>query len=673
MLLLLLVISVAFTGLTEGSSVLPDGPLNATVGGSVMFNITLTPTETPFWSVTWFFGEESIITIGPINRTAPEYEGRITFFTSTGSLELRSLNLTDSGDYSLSVMLADGRVHLGRTTLEIYVPVSNVTVTPKSADVVEFNSSVSLSCSSSGSSLSFLWLNSSSEVTESDRVQLTDGGSTLTIVNVTRYDQGPLECHVFNPVSNGTSEPVNLSISFGPENINLTVSPSEAHFAEGSNISLSCSAVSRPAAQFLWFLNEDSLPDTGTELRLRNIKLSQSGNYSCQAFNNKTQRYQTSQTSLITVLERVANVVLTSNTIDVVEFNSSVSLSCSSSGSSLSFLWLNSSSEVTESDRVQLTDGGSTLTIVNVTRYDQGPLECHVFNPISNGTSEPVNLSISFGPEIINLTASPSEAHFEEGSNISLSCSAVSRPPALFYWFLNGVLLSDTGPELRLMNIQMSQSGNYSCQAFNNKTLRYQTSEPSAFSVLKRISGASVTPSTNLTVEGTSVNLTCDAAGSIFTREWRVKHESDGIRDDNFMLYDNNTVLSFLTLNKLDSGEYFCKISNPVSSDEPSYRLVVKYGPENVQITGQSKIHVKDNIKMICSSESVPSATYTWMLNGTVINNSAEFFKDEAELSDSGNYIYNLCPAGCIAGIVVAVAVIVALVVAAVCYMYQKK
>ncbi|XP_069559846.1 carcinoembryonic antigen-related cell adhesion molecule 5-like, partial [Brachyistius frenatus] len=337
----------------------------------------------------------------------------------------------------------------------------------------------------------------------------------------------------------------------------------------------------------------------------------------------------------------VANVVLTSNTTDVVEFNSSVSLSCSSSGSSLSFLWLNSSSEVTESDRVQLTDGGSTLTIVNVTRYDQGPLECHVFNPVSNSTSEPVNLSISFGPENINLMVSPSEAHFEEGSNISLICSAVSRPPALFYCFLNGVLLSDTGPELRLMNIQMSQSGNYSCQAFNNKTLRYQTSEPSAFSVLKRISGASVTPSTNLTVEGTSVNLTCDAAASIFTREWRVKHESDGIRDDNFILYDNNRVLSLLSLNKTDSGEYFCKISNPVSSDEASYKLVVKYGPENVQITGQSEIYVKDNIKMICSSESVPSATYTWMLNGKVINNnSAEFFKDEVELSDRGNYTY---------------------------------
>ncbi|XP_028435667.1 carcinoembryonic antigen-related cell adhesion molecule 5 isoform X2 [Perca flavescens] len=420
-----------------------------------MFTTTLIPSDKPFLSVVWTFGSENIITFSGKNITGPEYEGRITLFMSTGSLELRNLDLNDSGQYSLSIIQAGGPGKTGSTTLNVLEPVSNVTATASSTDLVEFNSSVRLSCSSSGSSLSFLWLNGSSEVTASDRVHITDGGSTLTIVNVTHYDQGPFRCRVSNPVSVGTSDLITLSISYGPEDINLTISLSQEYYGEGSDITLSCSADSRPAA--------------------------------------------------------------------------------------------------------------------------------------------------------------------------------------LFYWFLNGDFLSDTGPELRLMNIQMSQSGNYSCQAFNDKTLRYETSQPAAVSVLERISGAFVTPTTSLTIEGIFVNLTCDAAGSVFTRKW-MKDGSDLTLAGNMNLYDKNKVLSFNSLKTTDSGEYSCNTSNPLSNDEAKYTMVVIYGPENVKITGPSEIDLGQSFTLTCSADSTPSATYTWILNGTEIHNSAEFTKNNTEVSDSGSY-----------------------------------
>ncbi|XP_029306952.1 carcinoembryonic antigen-related cell adhesion molecule 1-like [Cottoperca gobio] len=350
-LTLLWIVSVAFTGLTKAAGVLPDGPLNAAVGETVTFSTTLTPQGTQIISVNWKFGTKVIFTFNGVNITAPEYEGRITYFMSTGSLELRNVVLNDSGEYTVSIFLFGESPKPGNTRLDVLVKVSNVVATASSTDLVEFSSSVSLSCSSSGPSLSFLWLNSSSEVTGSDRVQLTDGGSTLTINNVTRYDQGPFRCNVSNPVSSDISNLLNFSISYGPENITLTISPSQEYHVVGSNISLMCSAESRPPAQFQWFLNGGLWSD-GAELRLVDIQESHSGNYSCQAFNSRTLRYITSQPASVTVLARVANVVATASSTDLVEFNSSVSLSCSSSGSSLSFLWLNSSSEVTGSDRV---------------------------------------------------------------------------------------------------------------------------------------------------------------------------------------------------------------------------------------------------------------------------------------------------------------------------------
>ncbi|XP_026228765.1 carcinoembryonic antigen-related cell adhesion molecule 6-like isoform X2 [Anabas testudineus] len=306
------------SGLTSGLGVLPDGPLNAAVGGTMMFTTTLTPPEKPFVFVGWIFIhnniDANIISSTSTNNTTPTYEGRITLFRSIGSLELRNLSLNDSGEYRVTITPDGGVQMTGSTRLEILVPVSSVTVTVSNTDLVEFNSSVSLSCSSSGSSLSFHWLNGSSEVTASDRVQLTDGNRNFTLINVTRYDQGPFRCRVFNPVSDGTSDPVNFSISFGPDDVNLNKSPSSENYLNGSNIDLSCSADSKPSAQFKWFLNGSLLFDTGPELRLMNVQKNQSGNYICQAFNNKTLRYQTSQPSAITVVDK-AGVYLSAGAI----------------------------------------------------------------------------------------------------------------------------------------------------------------------------------------------------------------------------------------------------------------------------------------------------------------------------------------------------------------------
>ncbi|XP_043973111.1 carcinoembryonic antigen-related cell adhesion molecule 5-like [Gambusia affinis] len=480
MLRLLFVGVVAFIGLSNGFGVLPDDLLTASVGGTITFTTNLNPTETPFVFVNWQFDPDSrpeliIVSLTTGDTTAPGYEGRITLFRSTGSLELRNLKLSDSGEYRVTIQ--DGiNQKIGYTTLNVYEPVSNVRVSPLSADLIEFNSSVSLFCSSSGSSLSFLWMKDNSQVTASDRVQITtnEENSNLTIVNVTRNDQGSYTCHVSNPVSSDISDLVKISVSYGPDNVQIEVYPSQEHHEIGSGINLTCSADSSPSAEYQWFLNGDKLTSSGPLLRLTNIQMSQSGNYSCQAFNSKTLTYQTSQPSPISVHERVSNVKVTQDLTHLIEFNGSVSFSCSSSGSSLSFLWMNSSSEVSVSDRVQITDAGSKLTIINVTRYDEGSYSCNVSNPVSSAKSDPVNVSVSYGPEKVNLE--PTSQKYLEGSNISLSCSADSRPNATFEWFFNGNL-SGSGSELRLINVQKNQSGNYNCRAFNSITSRYQSSQ----------------------------------------------------------------------------------------------------------------------------------------------------------------------------------------------------
>uniref|UniRef100_A0AAQ4RHQ2 Ig-like domain-containing protein n=1 Tax=Gasterosteus aculeatus aculeatus TaxID=481459 RepID=A0AAQ4RHQ2_GASAC len=435
-------------GLTKGAGVLP-GPLNAAVGETVMFSTTLTPPEIPFLTVRWRFGEKVILDYDTTsaNIPHPEYEGRITLFISTGSLELRNVTSNDSGQYSVIIVTGAGQVEDGNTELGVH-----------------------------GEDISFV----------------------------------------------------------------------------------------------VFYLGGDE--------------------------------------------------------------DTSVRLSCSSYGSSLSFFWLNGSSQLTAGDRVQLSDGGANVTI-NVTRYDQGTFRCCVFNLVSEATSDPISLSISFGPENINLTISPSLEHYDEGSEIRLTCSSESRPAAQFMWFLNGTMLTATEPELSLVNFQENQSGNYCCQALNDKTLRSIQSQPAAVSVLS----ASVTSETNLSIEGNSFKLSCDAGGSMISREWK----KDGVKltpDDHLSLQENNRVLTLNSLSRKDTGVYLCNVTNPVSQEEAEYKMVVYYGPENVQIKGPSDIDLKTTLTLTCSAESVP-ASYTWMLNSTEIHNSAVYTKDNTEPSDGGNYI----------------------------------
>uniref|UniRef100_A0A3B3WCS6 Ig-like domain-containing protein n=1 Tax=Poecilia mexicana TaxID=48701 RepID=A0A3B3WCS6_9TELE len=369
---------------------------NASVGGSVMLRTNLNSTEEPFRSVSWSFVDSNLIIISlpDGNVTAPEYEDRITLFRSTGSLELRNLNLNDSGDYRVNILTAT----VCKTIVFLSTArISNVVVKVSSRDLVEFNSSVQLFCSASGFAPSFLWMNGSSELTNGDRVQITDGGSTLTVFNVTRYDQGLLTCHVYNYFSRDSSNPVYLSIYYGPDSISLTVSPHQEKYEEGSDINMFCSAESNPPANFLWFLNETQLFVLGPNLRLTDIQLNENGNYSCQALNFETLVHKISDSFVISVVSKY----LISQPISIVFLLqvscitvTSVRLSCSASGFSPHYFWMNNGSEVTASDRVQITGGGSTLTIANVSRPDLNLLRCHAFNFFSEEFSDPVNISI---------------------------------------------------------------------------------------------------------------------------------------------------------------------------------------------------------------------------------------------------------------------------------------
>ncbi|XP_056142092.1 carcinoembryonic antigen-related cell adhesion molecule 6-like [Lampris incognitus] len=295
---------LVLTGLSHGAGVLPLDLLNGPVGGSVMF--ATSEAENQFYAMAWrvlkdgHSVEANIVTLTSTNHTEAEYEGRITLYKSTGSLELRDLSLNDSGHYSVALFPVGGAQLTGGCRLVMYEPVSNVVVLNNNTDLLEFNSSARLSCSASGFSLSYRWLNGSLEVTASGRVQLGDGNSSLVIFNVTRYDRGPFRCQVFNPVSNKTSDPVRLSISYGPENVRIE---GAAEIEVGQTLELYCIADCEPNPDFVWRLNGTEI--TGHDAALtKTASLTDSGEYTCQAKNSMTGKTLESRKHDLSVKEK---------------------------------------------------------------------------------------------------------------------------------------------------------------------------------------------------------------------------------------------------------------------------------------------------------------------------------------------------------------------------------
>lgn len=59
----------------------------------------------------------------------------------------------------------------------------------------------------------YLWSRNGESLSEGDRLKLSEGNRTLTLLNVTRNDTGPYECETRNLVSANQSDPFNLNIT----------------------------------------------------------------------------------------------------------------------------------------------------------------------------------------------------------------------------------------------------------------------------------------------------------------------------------------------------------------------------------------------------------------------------------------------------------------------------
>ncbi|XP_026145274.1 carcinoembryonic antigen-related cell adhesion molecule 1-like [Carassius auratus] len=469
-----LLILAALGCCSEGSPLLTD-KVKGVVGKNVTFETTITSTQ-DFVTVTWNFNKAAVITsiITNIKVTNTfnideKYTSRVIYNQTTCELQLGPLVKEDEGAYTLNIVNLQGRSLNGRIDLEVLEPITDVKISSNPPEPVEFNSTVVLSCSAKGS-FTYKWLNGSVPlVGDGTHMKLNEVGNELTIAGVRRTDlRGPIFCIAKNALESGTSAPFNLTVSYGPENVVMTQTPTGSFLKKGSNLTLACSAQSDPPAQLQWMFNGEAMPQkTTANITLTSLEEKHSGNYSCVAFNAKTNRYFSSQVAVVSVLEALSGTNISSSLSLLIDGISEVNITCSAAaGKADSAEWLKESKPVVPSDRVILSADKKTLTIVKVVKEDAGNYKCQLKNKVNQDESTYV-MVVSYGPVAVKIEGKKA-VKFEERA--VLNCSADSFPPSVFTWKLNDTLLNISQADIIIDKASVKDSGSYSCEAFNSIT-----------------------------------------------------------------------------------------------------------------------------------------------------------------------------------------------------------
>ncbi|XP_043358216.1 carcinoembryonic antigen-related cell adhesion molecule 8-like [Dermochelys coriacea] len=448
-------------------------PPSPVVGGG----ISLVPQNPPqdFLSCSWYQsatadGNSRILTYDPgtplVQTNGLAHTGRETAGLIC-SLHIAGLTLNNTGNYTVQIQSPTSPVPAITVYLRVSEMLPRPTVTPDQVQVLE-NGTFTLMCNSSPRADTVLWLQDGVSLTPSDRLGLSPDNRTLTVLGVTRGDASAHQCKVRKLISTKCSEPSTVTVAYGPDSTRIDP-PGPINLTFGSLLNLTCVTDSVPAPSYRWVLNGTDMKKTGTSLSFSPTTWPQHGTYECLVHNPVTSRTAWASVA-VWVMEILPRPTVTPNQTQVLE-NGTFTLTCNSSPSTDTLLWLRDGVSLAPSDQLRLSPDNRTLTVLGVTRGDASAHQCEVRKPVSTKCSEPSTVMVAYGPDSTRIDA-PGPITLTFGSPLTLTCVADSVPAPSYRWVLNGINTNETGTSLTFNPTTWAQQGTYECQAHNPVTSR---------------------------------------------------------------------------------------------------------------------------------------------------------------------------------------------------------
>uniref|UniRef100_A0A8D1PSJ2 Ig-like domain-containing protein n=1 Tax=Sus scrofa TaxID=9823 RepID=A0A8D1PSJ2_PIG len=293
-----------------------EGPLSVLVGTNLQLPLVPVPSPgPPAPLVVWRRGSK-VLAAGalgpgaPLISLDPTYRDRLQFDQARGGLELTSTQLEDAGVYTAEVIRAGVSRQIREFTVGVFEPLPKLSVQPQAPETEEGAAELRLRCMGwepGRGELSWTRDGRALEAADPEGAEpprIRTEGDQLLIARPVRSDHARYTCRVHSPFGH-TEAAADVSVFYGPDLPVITISSNRdadpaLYVTAGSNVTLRCTAASRPPADIAWSLADpaEAAVPAGPRLLLPAVRPGHAGAYACLAANPRTGRRRRSLLNL---------------------------------------------------------------------------------------------------------------------------------------------------------------------------------------------------------------------------------------------------------------------------------------------------------------------------------------------------------------------------------------
>ncbi|XP_030599798.1 neural cell adhesion molecule 1b isoform X4 [Archocentrus centrarchus] len=439
------------------------------------------------------------------------------------------------------------------------------------------------------------WFGPSGDRIEPNRQDTTvtrndESSSTLTLYKAGTESAGTYKCVATNGDQQAEST-VKVKIF---QKITFTNAPTPQEFTEGDNANIICDVVSSPPPTVLWKYKGAKIQMekdvrfkvlNNNHLQIRGIKKTDEGLYTCEG------RLMARGEIDLRVIKVVVNVLPTiriwqSEVNATADVGQPAVLTCAVDGYPEPMVtWTRNEVNLEAGEKYSFNEDGSEMTIMDVTKLDEGEYTCIAKNKAGE-TEKELSLRVFVKPNItyiINRTATEME------EQVTLTCEASGDPTPTITWSYGGhvftegeqspdgnvVVRSDARvSSLTLKYVKYTDAGQYLCTARSAIGEDDQTAYLEVRYTPKIIGTVAV-----YTWEGNPANISCEVKA----------HPSDvsivWLRDGLQLPNSNTTNIkifripsaSYLQItpeSENDFGSYNCTASNEMGTESKEFLLI---------------------------------------------------------------------------------------------------